>query len=72
MKKLITFILSFTFAFYLIGCSQKAASIGIIGGADGPTAIYVTSNTNWLTIGGLVATIVAVIWIVFTIYRRKK
>ena len=27
--------------------NAKAASIGIIGGADGPTAIFVTSKISW-------------------------
>ena len=40
---------------------REAASIGIIGGADGPTAVYVTSKAiPWGTIG-LVAAGAAVI-----------
>ena len=27
------------------GCCKKAASIGIIGGADGPTAIFIASKS---------------------------
>ena len=27
--------------------------IGIIGGADGPTAIFVASSVNWLVVGAL-------------------
>ena len=53
----------------LVGCGNEAASIGIIGGADGPTAVFVTSNTNWLSILGV---IVVAILVVVLIYRNKK
>ena len=53
----------------LVGCGNEAASIGIIGGADGPTAIFVTSNTNWLSVLGVM--VVAVL-VVVLIYRSKK
>lgn len=39
---------------------REAASIGIIGGADGPTAVYVSKAIPWATIG-LVAAGAAVI-----------
>ena len=51
---------------------SQAASIGIIGGADGPTAVFVTSSINWLRmckwLGPLVVAIVAVV----LICRKKK
>lgn len=31
-------------ALMLTGCNKDAASIAVIGGADGPTAIYLTSK----------------------------
>ena len=47
------------------------ASVGIIGGADGPTAIFVTGN--W---GGLVAILAAVICsgvaVVVALRKRRK
>ena len=71
MKKLPAFVLSFVSAFFLGGCSKKAASIGIIGGADGPTAIFVTSKINWPYVCGLIFVPVAVILIAL-IYRNQK
>lgn len=33
---------------------HESASIGIIGGADGPTAIFVTSTHHWFSLTGLI------------------
>ena len=43
--------------------------VGIIGGADGPTVMSVTSDISWLSVCGLI--IVAVI-VAVVIYRNKK
>lgn len=72
MKKLTAFVLSFVFVMCLGGCSTESASIGIIGGADGPTAIFVTSNINWLYICGSIGIIVVAILVVLFIHRNKK
>ena len=72
MKKLIIFVLLFIFALSLVACGQDAASVGIIGGADGPTAIFITSGTNWLNIYSLIGLIALTILVVFMICRRKK
>ena len=72
MKKLLAFILPFTTALGLVACGQDAASVGIIGGADGPTAIYITSGTGWLNIYSLIGLIALTILVVFMIYRKKK
>ena len=47
------------------------ADIGIIGGADGPTAIFVTSSfgTGWLLFG-LIALAAAAAYLILR--RRKK
>ena len=47
-------------------------SIGIIGGADGPTAIFVTSGTSWLNISGFRGIIAVAVLVIFFIYRNKK
>ena len=72
MKKLIAFVLALVCVLSLIGCSSESASVGIIGGADGPTAIFVTSNINWLYVCGFIGIIVVAIWVALFIYRNKK
>ena len=72
MKKLSIFVLSFIFTLSLVACGNEATSLGIIGGADGPTAIYITSGTGWLNIYSLIGLIVATILVVFMICRKKK
>ena len=69
MKKVIIVVLLLAFVMCLAGCGNEAASMGIIGGADGPTTIFVTSGTNWLSILGV---IVVAILVVVLIYRNKK
>lgn len=72
MKALTILVLSFVFAVCLGGCSKEAASIGVIGGADGPTAIFVASRMNWLHICGLIGSIIVVIVAALVIYRNKN
>lgn len=71
MKKLISLVLFSVIAFCITGCGNSS-SIGIIGGADGPTAIFLSSNINWLGILGLIGATVAVIIAVLIIHRNKK
>ncbi len=52
---------------------KEAVSVGVIGGADGPTAVYVTSSVNmWLlfAVGGLVILLASVIGIY--IHKQKR
>ena len=51
--------------------SLPAASIGIIGGADGPTAIFVTGNW-WILPLGLAAITAAVVLVVVLLKKRRK
>lgn len=46
MKKLLILALAAFMALSLTACifDDEAASVGIIGGADGPTSIFVTSK----------------------------
>ena len=46
------------------------ASIGIIGGADGPTAVFLSGNTDMALLAGI--PICAALLIGFLIYRKKK
>ena len=57
--------------------SGEAASIGIIGGADGPTAIFITSiPTQWwmqpVVIAGLFAALAAACLAVWLLLRRRN
>lgn len=70
MKKLIVFILLLVCTF-LVGCSSEAANIGIVGGADGPTAVFVSPAPNWMSIVVMIGIIIVVI-LVALIYRKKK
>ena len=72
MKKRMISVISSVFPLFLGGCSNKAASIGIIGGADGPTAIFVTSKANRLSTYGWIGVIIAPILIALIIYLNKK
>lgn len=48
---------------------QAQASLGIIGGADGPTSIFVAGSVDviWLA-AAVVAAAAAIVWLI----RRKK
>ena len=71
MKKLMVFVLLLACTF-LVGCSNESANIGIIGGADGPTAVVVSSNMDWLIGFGLIGVIIAIVLITFIIRNKKK
>ena len=50
---------------------MSAKSIGIIGGADGPTSIYVATSVNWPLIIGLGVIIILMV-IGFIVWKRKR
>ena len=72
MKKLISFVFTLIFALCLGGCNNKSTSIGIIGGADGPTAILVASQINWPSIFGLIGVIIVIMIALFVYLNKKK
>ena len=72
MKKLIVFVFSVAFALCLDGCSKEATSIGVIGGADGPTAIFLTSNASWLSACVFIGILVVAVLLALIIYRNNK
>ena len=49
---------------------NDASSIGIIGGADGPTAIYIAdqSSPHWIT---AILAVITIIGIVYLVLERK-
>ena len=72
MKKLMIFVSSFIFVLCLGGCSKEASSVGIIGGADGPTAVFLTSQIHWMSVCKLILVILVVILIAVIVYLIKK
>lgn len=50
-----------------------SSSIGIIGGADGPTAIFVTTSDDfWIYVGVAAVVIIAIVATVLIIKKRRK
>ena len=72
MKKLTSLVSLLALAFCLTGCSNEASDIAFIGGADGPTAVFVSSNMDWLTVCGLAGVIIVIVLIAVIIRSRKK
>lgn len=55
-----------------VGCGRDTGSVGVIGGADGPTAVLITSNFDWVSICCLTAVIAAIVLLVLVICRRRR
>ena len=73
MRKLVAFGFALVCVLGLLGCSSESASVGIIGGADGPTAILVTSEIiKWMYVRAFIVIIVAVLVALFIYYKKKK
>lgn len=55
----------------LCGCTaNKSASVGIIGGADGPTAVFVTGTLGSWVIPLLV--VILLLLVAIFLYRKRK
>lgn len=50
----------------------SAASIGIIGGADGPTAVFITGQNRWKPMAITVILVLVALWCLTLLIRRKK
>ena len=70
MRKIIA-MLSACGLLFLAGC-QESSSIGIIGGADGPTSIIVSSVPASGWIWALAAGVIAVAAVLITVIIRRK
>lgn len=58
---------------YLSQQKLNNSSIAIIGGADGPTRIFVSSNYNqWLSLIPLIVTVIGIIYLVCTRNKIPK
>lgn len=49
---------------------MDVAEIGIIGGADGPTSIFITTSVNWSLIIGI-GVIIILIAVGFIVWKKK-
>ena len=63
--------LLFSILYHLIHSCNEAASFGIIGGADGPTAIYVTTKMAPKTGIAAVLLIVVLLVAMFAFHKRR-
>ena len=68
MKKIFTlFALALSF---LTGCAKESASVGIIGGADGPTSVMVSGPVLPMGLVVLAAAVVVAIIIIFVTHKK--
>jgi Na+-transporting methylmalonyl-CoA/oxaloacetate decarboxylase beta subunit len=68
MKKAVLWLLAILSTLFA-GCSNEATSVGIIGGADGPTALLVSSKRIRPII---VITIVSAVIVGIILYNKKR
>lgn len=69
MKK--TFTLLALVLSFLTGCAKESASVGVIGGADGPTAVIV-SETPMLPMALVVVGVVILVAVIIVFVTHKK
>ncbi|WP_321317983.1 sodium ion-translocating decarboxylase subunit beta [Labilibaculum sp.] len=50
---------------------QEAGAIGIIGGIDGPTAIFISSQINWYIVVLVALEIICGIYLLLTHLKKK-
>ena len=48
------------------------SSIGIIGGADGPTQIYVTTHFNWYALAAAILVVAALAVFIIRVIKKRK
>lgn len=51
---------------------QEAGAIGIIGGADGPTAIFISSQINWYIVVLIVIEIILATSLLLTFLKKTQ
>ncbi len=68
-------ILSYVFPFQdmiKLFTKQEAGAIGIIGGADGPTAIFISSQINWYIIVLIVIEVILAASLLLTLFKKNQ
>ena len=68
MKKI--FVLLARVLSFLTGCTKESASVGVIGGADGPTSVMVSGPVLPMALVVLGIIVVVAIIIVFMTHRK--
>ena len=68
MKKI--FVLFALVLSFLTGCAKESASIGVIGGADGPTSVMVSGPV--LPMGLVFLGVVVIVAIIIVFVTHKK
>ncbi|MBO4950648.1 MAG: sodium ion-translocating decarboxylase subunit beta [Clostridia bacterium] len=68
MKKI--FVLLALVLSFLTGCTKESASVGVIGGADGPTSVMVSGPVLPMALVVLGIIVVVAIIIVFVTHRK--
>lgn len=51
---------------------MNSHSIGVIGGADGPTAVFITGDFSWIRASLLAAALVLAVVLVIKLLKKKK
>ncbi len=70
MKRHFLLLLSAVVGILCCGCAKE--SIGIIGGADGPTAILIGQSSTWRLVELIVLAILVVVMLIYVLKKRKK
>lgn len=68
MKKIFT-LLALALSF-LTGCAKESASVGVIGGADGPTSVMVSGPILPMALVVLGVIVIVAIIIIFLTHRK--
>ena len=68
MKKI--FVLLALVLSFLTGCAKESASVGVIGGADGPTSVMVSGPVIPMALVVLGIIVIVAIIIIFVTHRK--
>ncbi len=70
MKKHLFLSIAAFLGIFMSGCAKE--SIGIIGGADGPTAIILSRDIGWMYLELGILAVLVVLLLIYILKKRKK
>ena len=71
MKRMSLLLLGLTG--FVVGCAYyEATAVGIIGGADCPTAVFVTTYLSWFDIACIIVGVIAIIAAIIYFVKERK